>query len=63
MAGHWRGLGGTEDVPACVYPLDDLREHDPDNMECWCKPRFDDGVLVHNSRDKREEYERGRKFS
>lgn len=58
----WRGLGRTDDVPACVYPLDDLREHEPDNTQCWCKPYFDDGVLVHNSMDRREDYEQGRKL-
>jgi hypothetical protein len=42
-----------------VYPCDDLREHviDPD-VECWCKPTMtEDGILVHNSLDRRELYE------
>lgn len=44
-----------------VWPLDDLREHDLDET-CWCLPLDDDGVTVHNSMDKRESYERGRKL-
>ena len=45
-----------------VIPLDDLRPHDhmPD---CWCGPRYDDGIWVHNAADRREEYERGRRYS
>ncbi len=42
-----------------VYPLDDLREHDIENDQCWCRPFYDDNILVHNSMDNRELYERG----
>lgn len=50
-----------------VVPVDDLREHLCD-LACWCKPRTEDGgvdtyVVVHNSMDRREEYEEGRKLS
>lgn len=46
-----------------VVPLNDLREHETDRP-CWCSPREDDGVIVHNSMDGREFYERGeRKLS
>lgn len=46
-----------------VYPLDDLRPHDIDGT-CWCGPwETGDGVIVHNSMDQRETYERGRKSS
>lgn len=45
-----------------VIPVDDLREHDLDKA-CWCHPFTEDGVLVHNSLDKRETYEQGRKLS
>lgn len=42
-----------------VFPLNDLREHDL-SENCWCKPTLtEDGVLVHNSADRRELYERG----
>lgn len=45
-----------------VRPIDDLRPHDMTEA-CWCKPFFDEHVLVHNSMDRREEFERGRKPS
>jgi len=40
-----------------VYPVNDLREHSV--TDCWCGPVDDDGIVVHNSRDGREMYERG----
>jgi hypothetical protein len=40
-----------------VYPINDLREHSL--SDCWCRPTDDDGVIVHNSLDGRELYERG----
>ena len=40
-----------------VYPVNDLREHSV--ARCWCRPTNDDGVVVHNSLDCRELYERG----
>lgn len=43
-----------------VYPIGDLREHDTDHADaCWCHPQEDDGVIIHNSMDNREEYETG----
>jgi hypothetical protein len=48
-----------------VYPLDDLREHVTSGPNCWCRPRIDEeengAVVIHNSMDRREEYEEGRK--
>ena len=47
-----------------VYPTNDLREHETDGDSCWCCPVPDEefpNVLVHNSMDRREEYEEGRK--
>lgn len=41
-----------------VIPEDDLRDHDR-HTGCWCRPRADDGVIVHNSMDRRELYEAG----
>lgn len=29
-----------------VYPVNDLREHVPG--DCWCRPRDDEGINVHN---------------
>lgn len=40
-----------------VYPVNDLREHSAAN--CWCHPAEDGGIVVHNSLDGRELYERG----
>ena len=59
----WRVLFRTEMNCAAVYPIGDLREHDPDNAGCWCQPTYDDGVLVHHSMDRREEFEEGRLVS
>lgn len=43
-----------------VSPIDDLRPHDHEADDCWCNPTLtQDGILVHNSADKREIYERG----
>ena len=42
-----------------VLPIKDLREHRC-SVACWCKPELDDGVVIHNSMDRREEYECGR---
>lgn len=40
-----------------VLPIEDMREHEL--SECWCNPRDDDSVIVHNSHDGRELYEDG----
>jgi hypothetical protein len=40
-----------------VYPVKDLREHSL--TDCWCRPTDDDGIVVHNSLDGREQYEHG----
>jgi hypothetical protein len=40
-----------------VIPVNDLREHSL--ADCWCQPFDDEGVLVHNSADGREFFERG----
>lgn len=45
-----------------VVPVNDLREHE-DTPDCWCRPDYDDGVYVHHSMDRREEYEQGRALS
>ena len=48
--------------PIHTIPVDDLREH-MESRECWCKPRQDEDephVWIHNSMDRREEYEQGR---
>ena len=48
-----------------IVPVADLREH-LSSPQCWCKPVQDDqdpNLWLHNSMDRREEYERGRKPS
>ncbi len=48
-----------------VYPVDDSREHQVDGDACWCEPSYEyemgwlDHVLIHNSADGREAFERG----
>lgn len=42
-----------------VMPINDEEEHELDE-DCWCKPRYDDddqGVIIHRSKDRREEHE------
>lgn len=47
-----------------VYPLNDFREHDTSGVKCWCNPTIDEyEVVIHNSMDRREEYEQGRKLT
>lgn len=59
-AGGWMAIQ-TDSGPQ-VFPLDDLRPHLHDSP-CWCSPTDDEGVLVHHSVDRREEFEHGRKAS
>ena len=44
-----------------ITPIGDLKDHIA-SADCWCKPELDDGVFVHHSMDRREEYEEGRKL-
>ena len=46
-------------TPIYVVPIGDLKPHMADNRLCWCKPLMEDGLLIHNSMDRRELYERG----
>lgn len=41
-----------------VIPVGDLREHRC-APRCWCEPTEDGGVIIHNSLDEREKFERG----
>lgn len=43
--------------PLEVLPRNDLREH-VFGRKCWCKPFEEDDVIVHNSMDGRERFER-----
>ena len=44
-----------------IKPIKDLKPHS-DGPDCWCKPLRHDGssVFVHNSMDRREDYETGK---
>jgi hypothetical protein len=44
-----------------VHPVNDLREHVVDPIkECWCSPTVtEEGIIVHNALDRREQYETG----
>lgn len=53
----WEAFAIDDDLPH-VVPMNDLRPHDLERS-CWCKPFDGGGVLVHNSLDGREHYERG----
>jgi hypothetical protein len=48
-----------------VMPIDDLKPHNCDGGKCWCNPEYDleNDMWIHNSMDRREEYECGRKPS
>jgi hypothetical protein len=41
-----------------VWPVGDLRDHYL-SPYCWCNPRNDEGVFIHNSMDGRELFETG----
>lgn len=43
-----------------VMPRGDLMVHCL-GEKCWCRPTYDDGIIVHHSMDRREDYELGRK--
>jgi hypothetical protein len=52
----------AQDNPPEVTPINDLRPHMV-GKKCWCKPFYDEDVLVHNALDGRETLEFGRKMS
>jgi hypothetical protein len=39
-----------------VVPVNDIIEHDTDSMECACNPVIDvdNGIVIHESLDRRE---------
>jgi hypothetical protein len=45
-----------DDGTLCVFPRHDVRPHTI-RGDCWCGSYYDDGVLIHNSMDRREEHE------
>lgn len=45
-----------------IYPIADLKPHDLEGTDCWCRPTLEDELVIHNSMDERETYEQGRKL-
>jgi len=43
-----------------IKPIGDLKPHS-DGPGCWCNPVREDDMFVHNSMDRREEYETGKR--
>lgn len=56
----WASITMMDGTPCC-YPLRDIREHELE-APCWCGPFYFDGVLVHQSADRREESEFAARF-
>jgi hypothetical protein len=57
------GLCGRLADSIHVLPVDDLRLH-AETLHCWCGPRQDDDeprVIIHNSVDRREDHETGKR--
>lgn len=64
---RWNVYARRVDRPGQSVPRDDIRDHTLNYAEnrktgevrslCWCNPVDDDGVLVHNSADGREQFE------
>lgn len=42
-----------------ILPINDLKPHKETGVDCWCRPIIDDNIVIHNSMDRRELYERG----
>lgn len=43
---------------AHVLPVEDTREHQI-SFDCWCGPRCEEGLVIHNADDGREKFETG----
>jgi len=56
----WTAFAAFKSCPPEVIPNNDLREHFGCE-KCWCAPFFDGELLVHNSMDGREQFERGQR--
>ena len=45
-----------------VSPINDTFEHVLEGHDCWCGPEVaEDGVVIHNSADGRDDYEEGKR--
>lgn len=56
--GGWRTIQIIDRNVLHVHavPLKDYRRHEL-TEKCWCKPKYDEGSIIHNALDKREDYE------
>lgn len=56
---RWDGYKGFKDGDFHIIPENDDRSHTC-NKNCWCEPREqEDRKWIHNSFDRREDYEEG----
>lgn len=52
----WAVYEDTPEGLPHVIPLSDIKPHEH-SLTCWCHPRVDVDVIVHNSGDGREKLE------
>lgn len=57
----WQAVAGRK--VTYIIPINDLKDHEGENDQCWCIPWWDENILVHEAMDKRQEFERGRRMS
>ncbi len=57
--GLFKNLKIKEPSAHHVYPINDFKEHFTDGRLCWCGPKSERGLVIHNSMDGREKYETG----
>lgn len=54
----WSVIAGRDNRQH-VVPNDDMRKH-RHSIDCWCRPMIDtedEGVMIHNAMDRREQFE------
>lgn len=51
----------SENADIHVMPINDLLEHQQ-SRNCLCNPEDDEGVIIHNSLDGRENFETGKRL-
>jgi hypothetical protein len=59
MANNWIGCKPYDKYH--VIPCEDIRSHE-ESEKCWCKPNDEEGVIVHNALDGREDFETGKRL-
>lgn len=60
MKKQWESVKWRESDIVHVLPINDLKPHNEHGIECECNPTFDEdaGIVVHNSWDRREVFEK-----